>query len=304
MTCLAAGLLESARLLWGHRAGNVGRPAVAAWRALGLLAVTVAAHVYGGYLPLGGRHTPCYAWPVARGMAALDAAAHVPGAGLLLCAPKDLSFCANRAQVITWESAALRGRRPEWVLSPINAFAGARDNAHWRLLRKDGYGVHYLNDVYAVLRRDGGRELVPELERRAQRLSRTISLAFTAHQDGRDIVSRSGRRQRLWEGQGRGTPPLLAYGKSVALLPGTNRAHFVFVVKSPKRRRHGNWGQLQVCVPGVASPLATQPIVAQPTPHGGVTTQALDFVLSSAAKVEPRVVAGDAGLLLDEVYFE
>ena len=155
MVCLALGVLEALTL--AHRKSREDAPAAVHLHAAYLVAVALAMHLWRGYLPLGGRHKAEYAGPKGSARAKLDAAAHIPKEGVLVCDNRLTVFCANRSDIDVWKPRytlpAHRQYEPDVALLKFSDLRGRKADTFLPLLTNGLYGVIYTNESYLVLQR-------------------------------------------------------------------------------------------------------------------------------------------------------
>ena len=297
MACLATAFIEAARPTSDDTTTRGAARAVALSALLAI--VTLGAHLYRGYLPLGGKFKAVYARPNAQGVATIRAARSVPKEGILMAPDRLMAFCANRPDITKWQYLSRPERPRDLVFIGLVDLFGRRKDRFREMLDSGGYGLRYVGDSHVLLLRNGDTGSNAELISAIDDSDRTVRFHTTLRHGGDNVSGPAGNSLRHWApGRQRG-PLTIAYGLSVKLPPGNYEAAFRF--------RHGTSGT----APGVLSlhrmnrpdAITQAGISAAPEQTGQFSTQRLRFELTEKTHVEPRVTAGDTELWLDRVAF-
>lgn len=269
--------------------------------ALALVALTLFAHAIHGSLPTGGDTARFYRAPLARGLQALRAAAHVPKDGVLMTTKDLIGFSANRRDILLWRHAKPRLQDVDLLFFAFRDFINYPTMPLEQLLRSGQFGVTYFDNDFVVARRGTDTVLTTEVLRRLDQHPRTITFGSTLRRSG-DVRYVPGMGYVThWDGDGSRGLATLSHGSIVALARGRYTARFVFKTRPPARAVRGTWGLFSLHVLGEQAALAQAEVA--PSAADGVRTQELAFVLKRAADVEPRVTAADARLWIDRVVF-
>jgi hypothetical protein len=144
------------------------RPWVAAW----LVAVTLSANARYGFLPGGPHASREYRAANPDGRDAVRAAAAAPREGILVCAPQNAGFCANRADLLTWRELDAAPRRFDLVFFRLRELAGPQRGRYRELLSGREFGLHARAGDFVVLARGadpaGNAALLAEAGRSAR----------------------------------------------------------------------------------------------------------------------------------------
>ena len=124
-----------------------------------LTVLTMAAHLYGGFLRGGGQHNRVYGRVHPDGRRLLEAARHIPRQGVLLCPDALSPFCANRADLLVWGLFDPGKHNFDLVFITARELGSAAGAPIARLLETGEIGVRYYDGFAAVLERgyDTGR---------------------------------------------------------------------------------------------------------------------------------------------------
>jgi hypothetical protein len=143
------GLLEA--MIVSSRASRQGR-LDSPGHALALIGATLVWHLAAGFLPLGGRYDRIYGNVHPMGEELLDVVREIPKSGVLLCPSELAGFCANRADLVTWEWLDEKRHRPDLVFFRLKE-AGRFRSRYRAMLESGEFGVRALDRGYALLER-------------------------------------------------------------------------------------------------------------------------------------------------------
>jgi uncharacterized membrane protein len=154
MVFLAVAFVESAAQSRPDPAGAPGPvPGPVVWRALALLAIILGMHACFGFLPLGRQNTPYYNRPDSQGLSLLRVATRVPRQGVLLCARPNDVFCANRADILTWDTVDPNRHTVDIVFLHIRELASRHRGRLRELIEQGTHGVTFFDGTHAILQR-------------------------------------------------------------------------------------------------------------------------------------------------------
>lgn len=300
VTFMMLGLLHAAT-----RHPRLSPPAAAPSAGLGfaayLLVLTAALHLLYGGMPLGGDTERFYERPSLLGPQTRVAARHIPRTGLLLTRNKLTGFTANRADLLTDQTANGREEQADSVFFAA-PYLYSEEGAAWReRLQAGAYGVTYFDHYYVVLQKGAATTGNRDVRAARDLLPRTIVLSDTPEMHGETRFVPGLGIARCWHGNGSRAPATLAHGQSVRLPPGRYLARFRLAADTPARTVRGYWGRLSLHALGQPDALAEVEVTREaPTPRA-FRYQDVPFELTKPTEVEPRVTAGDAALYLDRV---
>ena len=158
---LTLGILEAAiRSSDGRGAGRLDSMRHALW----LLAATLVWHRLTGFLPYGGRYDRIYGVAHPQGEELLEVAQEIPRSGVLLIPSELAGFCANRADLLTWEWFDETRHRPDLVFLRLKDAGRYRPRYH-AMLESGEFGVRTIDRGYAILERGGSGERNAEVIR-------------------------------------------------------------------------------------------------------------------------------------------
>jgi len=267
----------------------------AAW----LLAATLAAHAWRGFLPGGGRCQAVYRRVHPAGLEALWLARQAPRAGLLATDARLAAFVANRRDVLTWEDYDPARHDLELVFDHVERLAARRQPDLREGLRQGEWGCVLYDGTYALLRRGGGR--LRNADVLADMRTPIVRLAYTKSEGGGNRFVPGRGVVREWRGR-RAREAWAAYGGRAALEPGSWRAVFRFQ-RGRQRGAADRAGSFEVWQSAPERRLAAAP-VAPGGPAGAWETQSVALSLETPATVEPRVRGQGLDLRLERVQFE
>ncbi len=268
-----------------------------------LVLLTVALHFVAGELPGGGNSRDFYSTPNPLGAQTRRAAAAIPKQGVLLTNNKLTGFTANRADLLTDQTARGREDLADSVFLPVTFLFDDKGEPWRQRLREGRLGVTYFDHYYAVLQKGAATTGNAEVLQMAKHVHRTINLHTTGFDAGRNRVRGPFGLCRYWEGDGSRAWASVAYGRYTLLPPGRYEARFRLAATTPARNVRGSWGRLQLFISQTAHLLAEQEIDKTPSPPGVYRWQSATFDLPERARVEPRILGADAPLYLDRVIF-
>ena len=151
MVCLTVAIIEAAAISRERR--TAGRAVSAFAPAVFLVVVTIASHFHRGYLPGGGQHQRVYGRVNPAGAVIMAAARHIPAEGTLLCPERLSPFCANRADIVTWEFLDRRKHKIDLVFLGLRDMSGRRRMEYEEMLRSGEFGLRYFKGSYIIMER-------------------------------------------------------------------------------------------------------------------------------------------------------
>ena len=304
MTTLTVGILESlACSIQAFRSGKIARSADTPVRALLLVIITLAAHLWVGFLPFGAKNRYTYSIPNPDLLLLLDAARHVPRDGVLVTSDRLAGACANRRDIYSWRQLHKRPRDVDLVLAAFNALPTLMDGEFVEGLRQGSFGVVYGNSTYVVLQRGYN----PAENKRAldflEHGDRSILVAETRRHGGGLRRTLGGRLVRYWEGDGSRGPINLSYGGAWLLQPGSYALDVEYRAKTPRRTVRDSWGRFSVHRLNMEAALAEAEIDRIETPGREFRKQTLLFEVAEPAMIEFRATGADARLWIHRATF-
>jgi len=299
MACLGAGLAEAFAREGAAAAARPGRRSAAA--AAVLVAVTLAAQPFAGFLPGGSRFNRVYGRTNPVGLQALRAARHIPKEGALVVPWQLAGFVANRADLLTWRTYEDDKHTLDVIFSSLKYFTGRKARRCLDLLESGTFGVRFFDGKYFVLQRGWDPSRNAEIAAARTLAARTIRLANTLLDAGSNRNAPGAVSVRHWEGTDAVPGPLVVYGRTRRLAPGRYEARLRYRTSGRPEGGGRRGGMLSLYVPGVDRPIAETDIEIAATPPGTFRVQALPFELDAEAEVEPRIRGGAVPLWLETV---
>lgn len=303
LTMLAVGLVESATMMRESGILKAGQWRNSGVRSFALVAVTIAIHLYTGYLIFGGDNCEVYMKPNIKGRAALYALPRIPREGILLTERRLSAYTANRRDILTWNLFFDSKYSSVFDIVFLEA-AGLADPEEGRLvddIRNGSWGVTYFDGNYVIAERGAStsknRRVLDAFE------YGSILIPCTPGHAGRDIVDPSGGACRYWEGVGHRAPVTLSYGMDRILGPGDYEAIFYYRAAEPESVCVGNWGVFSLHYLESGDVLAENDVEHRAVPAGRFDSVVIPFSVEKEAKIEIRITGGDAELWLYWMYF-
>jgi len=297
MACLGVALLEAAAK--GENRQPRPSPAASTILACILLLVTLGAHLYQGYLPLGGKSKIVYRRPNRQGLEAMRAARKLPRDGILMAPDRLMPFCANRADITKWTYLARPERPRDLIFAGLVDVFGRKHRVFRELIASGDFGLKYVDSSYVLLVKGADTSANAEMLAALDAGSHTVRFYTTLRHGGDNVSHSDGTTLRHWKGKGRDGPLTIAHGLAVKLPPGNYEAVFHLRTGNPG----ANPGVLSIHPHNKHDPLARTDIQPPPGPSAEFQTQRLLFKLEEEMHVEPRVTAGDTELWLDRAEF-
>jgi hypothetical protein len=301
MACLAAAMAEA--FAQGGRDAAGSRSLRPLALASSLVAVTIIAHLFIGFLPGGGRSDRIYRRIHPEGLRTLRAARHIPGEGTLVVPWQLAGFAANRADLLTWRTYRKKKHTIDVIFSSLRLFTGQKARIGFALLESGEFGVRFFDGNNFILQRSYETSRNEEFMKARILAANTVRLANTYKDAGSDEEVPGALSVRYWEGSEVEPPPLVAHGRARNLAPGAYEARLRLRAARPGSGGDRGWGSLSLHVPGREQPIAASEIERKATPPGTFRTQVLNFELRSTTEVEPRIWGGAAPLWLESVVF-
>jgi uncharacterized membrane protein len=302
LALLIVGMLHS--LSDSAASGGLRRPALSLLTAWALIAVTLLGHVERGFLPGGGRSSRHYEHPRLYGLATLQAARRIPRQGLLLCTARLAGFCANRADLLTWEYFDPRRHRPDLVFCKLQDFSRKEGRTLLEWTTGD-FGVRFFDGENVILERGADTAQNAEVVQAWRESGASIYFAYTPKDEGSDLMVEGGRIVRFWQpASGGAAAPLISRGESVTLPAGRYRGRLRLRVEGRGETGAGDSGLVNLYEYGTERQIASLKIRADPPTNRQFRDDAVLFDLARETRVEPRVRAGRASLWLEKIVFE
>lgn len=299
MTMLAVGLFEAWRRTARESASNVSTR----WMAIGLAVATVGAHLYSGFLPLGGKSSEIYGAPSFQGLHALHAARYVPRDGLLIVDDRLAGYCGNRHEVLNWTYQKEWRQHAEVIFTTIDSLHYRWDGRLFKEMEDGQWGIVYGDGYFIVLRRNSGAPADEYAEFRAF-WERPITAAYTRHEAGAGLWCGGPLPVWHWEGDGSRAPVTLCFGAYRHLPAGTHRVSLLYAAQRPAKDVRHSWGRFSLHRWNEPEELAGAEIYPQLTVAGHWMELTLELKLEHPGRIEPRVVGADAPLWLERVIFQ
>jgi len=284
----------------GNRSDLTNRSVRSIITAALLCAITTVGHKFSGYLP-GGRNTHHdYHSLQPDGVMTLNLAREIPREGTLVCNQHLAVFAANRKDIVTWRYWKRDEHPADLFFCDLLEF-GRPDKAELADgLRRGSFGVRSMAFPFFVLERGARGELTPQVIEMID--SHTLMVAMMTMGGGANRIVPGVGVARYWEGDGGKASFPLAHGTFLALEAGPYSVTFRYRASPPGRDVLDSWGWFSVWEQGGSEPIMRVKIDERAT--DSFTQQVFRLELPAAARVEPRVEAGDAELWVVSVSFK
>ncbi|MCE9616330.1 MAG: DUF2079 domain-containing protein [Lentisphaerae bacterium] len=298
-TLLVLALLEALRRDHARHPARANTPRLAL-AAFFILATLIAHRVYGTAPWWRPNPRPVYLRTSDEGRAVLRALPHLPPDGILLTDEYRAGMCANRRDLVTFRTVAVKPHMPDVIFVPLDMFTSYRAGMIATLINVDHLGVTWFDRHNVILQRGADTNRLGDVLALANELTRTVAFAASGAASARLTREGDGDSIRVWRGRVGDARRQLIGGKSIQLGPGEWTARFWLRGEAPADPQ-APWGRLDVAVNGIA--LAESAILPQTAPPGSFCTQDVRVTLTATNWVEPRVFGGPASLWMDRVVF-
>ncbi len=141
-----------------------------AYHAYIIVMVVLIWHVLTGFLPLGANHNRIYRFIYPNGRDAFQAASYLPKKGILLTEDTLAGFCANRADLMTWDLMSKKKYEPDIIFTRLKYVKDHLDEYRC-FLKSRKWGVSYNQNGYLILEKgystsqnkEAFKEIFPEM---------------------------------------------------------------------------------------------------------------------------------------------
>lgn len=298
MTMIAVGMLEA--MIRDGESGVFNTPSSVWITALALPIITLAVHLYSGFLPGGGKHSAVYGRSCAVGKLALCAAKHLPKKGVLLTDERLAGFCANRRDIIIWNKYSPEKHGYDVVFTTLDSLHTRLDGELFEAVKRNEFGLRYHDDYFFIAER--GYDPSANAALLDGFWMRPVKISSTCWHAGEEYFSRTTGLVRHWHPRMAASPVNVCYGQFRHVDPGTYTAVLRYRARRP---RNGDaWGRFSLHTFNAPEERAGIDLEARNADDGASWIEkTLTFHVDQPARIEPRITAGDAELWLDKVVF-